>query len=351
VTQKKAHEVDNFLTRPSRACPVVLIYGPDKGLVSERAHLFAKNTGTSTDDPFSTVHLDAADIDHDPARLGDEARTVPLFGGDRLVWIRNAGAQKGLTEAVRWLLQEPPRQAFVLIEAGELKKGTALRNAVEQAANAMALPCYSDDARSINHLIDEILSKFDLRISLDARDMLRAKLGADRLASRGELEKLCFYAKGKGIIRIEDIAEAISDVSALSQDEIIDAIISGNLSALNESFDRQQAGGTPLFLVLSATQRQLQQLQEFRFIMDTENKSAAAIVTGARPPVFFRRQKLVEQALLCWNADRLARAMERLHIAVLESRKHAELAPAIVRQNLMALTVEAAGSPAGTETV
>lgn len=341
VAQKKAHEVDNFLACLSRTYPVVLVYGPDKGLASERAALYAKNSGVSLDDPFSTIRLDAAEIDHDPGRLGDEARTVSLFGGDRLIWIRNAETQKGLAEAVRWLLQEMPAQTFVLIEAGDLKKGAALRNAVEQAGNAMALPCYSDDARGLDHLIDEVLSGFGLRISLDAREILHESLGADRLASRGELEKLCFYAKDRQIIGLEDVAEAISDVSAVSLDEVIDAVISGNLSAFDDRFDRHVASGTSLFSILNAAQRQFQQLQEFCFIMNTERKSAAAIVAAARPPVFFRRQKLVAQALAHWNAGRLARAMERLHLTLLESRKNTELAPAIVRQNLLALTVQA----------
>jgi len=342
VAQKKAHEVDNFLARPGRACPVVLIYGPDKGLVSERAGKFARNSGVSMDDPFSTIRLDAADIDQDPARLGDEARTVSLFGNDRLIWIRNAGAQKGLAEAVKWLLQEPLQQVFILIEAGDLKKGAGLRTMVEKAANAMALPCYSDDSRAIDNLIDDVLSGFDLRIALDAREMLRESLGADRLASRAELEKLCFYAQGKGTIRVEDVAVAISDVSAVSQEEIIDAVISGNLAALNERFDRQVASGSPLYMILSAGQRQFQQLQELRYMMDTERKTAAAVVAAARPPVFFRRQKLVEQALVRWSAERLVRAMERLHTIVLASRKNPELAISLVRQNLMALTAEAA---------
>jgi DNA polymerase-3 subunit delta len=37
MAQKKAHEVDSFLKRLDRAYPIVLLYGPDKGLVSERA--------------------------------------------------------------------------------------------------------------------------------------------------------------------------------------------------------------------------------------------------------------------------------------------------------------------------
>jgi len=336
VAKKKAHDVNGFLNCLSGTYPIVLIYGPDKGLVSERANIFAKNTGVNVNDPFSTIHLDATDIDHDPARLYDEACTISLFGNHRLIWIRNAGVQKGLTKAVRWLLQKSPEQVFILIEAGDLKKRAILRQLVEQAGNAMALPCYSDDIYGIDQLIDEILSKFDMRIALDARALLRKNLGADRRVSRNELEKLCLYAKGKDIINLEDIAEAISDVSVISQDEITDAVISGNLSTLNNSLERQIEDSTPLFSILSAVQRQFQQLQELRFLMD----NAASIVTAPKSQIDFHRQKTVEKALSRWSAKQIAHAMERLHNTMLESRKHAGIASSIVRQNLIDLAAE-----------
>lgn len=37
MTALKAADVDAFVARPDTARPVVLIYGPDSGLVSERA--------------------------------------------------------------------------------------------------------------------------------------------------------------------------------------------------------------------------------------------------------------------------------------------------------------------------
>jgi len=343
MAQKKAHEVDGFVAHPSGAFPLVLFYGPDKGLVAERAALFAKNTAVALDDPFSTIRMDAADIESDPARLGDEAKTVSLFGGERLIWIRNAGAQKKLADTVKWLLAENIlQQTWLLIEAGDLKKNALLRAAVEQGKSGMALPCYSDDARAIDQLIDQVLGEFNLHINLDARKFLRECLGGDRLASRGELEKLCFYAKGRDMIGVEDITAIISDVSALSYDEVIDAVITGSLSALDSGFDRQLAGGTSLFSILSAAQRQFQQLQQMRFVMDREGKSASAVVAASRPPIFFRRQKLVEQALSLWNGVRLERALSRLHMTVLESRQNAALAASIIRQHLLALCIEAA---------
>ena len=55
MAQKKASEVDSWLARPDARVWLVLIYGPDRGLVAERARAFAVRTGLPLDDPFSVV--------------------------------------------------------------------------------------------------------------------------------------------------------------------------------------------------------------------------------------------------------------------------------------------------------
>ncbi|MDO9306698.1 MAG: DNA polymerase III subunit delta, partial [Mesorhizobium sp.] len=94
MSQKKAHEVEAWIARPDPAVRVVLIYGPDRGLVSERAAAFAMRTGLPLDDAFAVIRYDASDLEQDPGRLIDEARMVSMFGGERLIWIRNAGTHK-----------------------------------------------------------------------------------------------------------------------------------------------------------------------------------------------------------------------------------------------------------------
>jgi len=63
MTEKKAHEVDGWLGRPDPRMAIVLIYGPDRGLVAERARLFVSKSGIATDDPFSLVRIDASEIE------------------------------------------------------------------------------------------------------------------------------------------------------------------------------------------------------------------------------------------------------------------------------------------------
>jgi DNA polymerase-3 subunit delta len=340
MVQKKAYEVEAWLRRPPENVAIVLIYGPDRGLVSERAKAFAEKTGLPLDDPFSVVRLDAGEAERDQGRLLDEARTVPMFSTRRLLWVRNAGAQKSLADDVKALSAEPPRDAVIVIEAGDLKKGAALRSAVETSAIAMALPCYGDEDRDIDSVIDDELGKTGMGIAMEARGALRRNLGGDRLATRGEIAKLALYAHGKREIELEDVLAMTGDVSGLSVDDAVDAMLDGKIDEFDQTFTRQSLNASQAYLVLAAAIRQMQVLHLLRAGM--KDRNASAVVAAARPPVFFARRKLVERALERWSVEALQRGLARLQTAVLATRQRPELAVEIARQALLGVAVEGA---------
>lgn len=340
MAQKKAHEVEAFLRRPSDNVTIVLLYGPDRGLVSERATAFAAQTGLPLDDPFSVVRLEASEAEQE-GRLLDEARTVPMFSDRRLLWVRNAGSQKSLAEDVKSLSTDPPRDAIILIEAGELKKGAPLRTVVEGSAIGMALPCYADEDRGIDSLIDDELGKAGLSITMEARAVLRRNLGGDRLASRGEIAKLALYAHGKRQIDVEDVQALTGDVSAVSVDEIVDSVLDGRIADFDSAFSRFTLGGNQVYPVLAGAIRQLQSLQIMRAAVE-DGRTAASVVAAARPPVFFSRRKLVERLLERASGETLQRALGRLHSAVLSTRRQPELSAELARLALLATAIESA---------
>jgi DNA polymerase-3 subunit delta len=331
MAQKKNHEVETWLNRPDPSSRIVLVYGPDRGLVAERARKFALATGIALDDPFAVVRLDGAEVDADPGRLFDEVRTFSMFSSQRLIWIRNAGAQKALADAVRDLAKEPPADALVLIEAGDLKKGAGLRGVVEAAASAMALPCYSDDPRAIDGLIDEGLQQYGLRISLSARSRLKALLGGDRLASRGEIEKLALYCHGKSEVEEEDVALLIGDVSSTSADDALNAALKGDVSAFQAALQRFKSAG--------GNRTTLQLVQTLRADMQINNRPAGAVIGSARPPLYFYRKAAVERALARLSLAQVSAALSRVQAAVLESRRYPDLSDAIIERCLLGLTL------------
>ncbi|MGO7830587.1 DNA polymerase III subunit delta, partial [Rhizobium johnstonii] len=72
----KSHEFETFLQKSARNYLIFVIYGPDRGLVSERASLLAARSCVALDDPFSLTKLDIVDLQKDPGRLVDEVQSI-----------------------------------------------------------------------------------------------------------------------------------------------------------------------------------------------------------------------------------------------------------------------------------
>jgi DNA polymerase III subunit delta len=332
----RAADVEPFLARPDPARPVVLVFGPDAGLVSERVNALIKASVDDVNDPFSLVRLEGEELAADPARLVEEAQTIPLFGGRRAVWAK-AGS-RNIAPAVEALLALPSSECRVVIEAGDLRRNAPLRVVCERAKNAVALPCYADSERDLGRLIDSEIRAADLALKPDARAMLIPLLGGDRAASRNELRKLALYARGRGEIDVDDVTAVVSDASALALDDLVDTAFAGRPADLEAQLAKVRAAGTSLGSIFFAAQRQLAQLHKWRTTIET---GAPFSLDSVQPPLHFRRKNPVDAALKQWNAARLTAAMAELAEAVLSSRRTPALADTIAERALLALAVKA----------
>lgn len=329
----RAGDIDRFLSRPDPRRPIVLIYGPDTGLVSERAAAILKAAAGNNSDPFALVTLDGDALAGDPAQLVDEAETFGLFGNRRLIRIRAGG--KNLAPAVAPLIADPP-QATVVIEAGELRPSSPLRALCEKSPAAAVIPCYVDGERELSRLVERVLAEGGLTIEPDARDELIGLLGADRLASRAEIDKLALYAAGQKRVRIDDVRAVIADASALVLDDIVDAAAAGEPQAALTALGKAYAAGTSPAAVLSAALRHIASLHRLRLAVDRGDSPARA-VEGARPAIFFRRKPNFERALGRFDTPSLSRELVALSEASLNARKSAGLAAAIAERAILRL--------------
>ncbi|MDP2731995.1 MAG: DNA polymerase III subunit delta [Hoeflea sp.] len=335
MAQLKSHEFPGFIRRQGTPYRIILVYGPDRGLVSERAAQIATKTGVDLKDDFAVLKLEAADLSGDPGRLADEFGAISLFGGDRLVWIKNAGNERGLLASLTALAEADPGSSHLLIEAGDLKKGSALRKLVENARSALAVPCYPDDAGGIQSLIDEELGGASLAIQGDARRRLSQLLGGDRLASRNELRKLALYCHGTGTVTEDDVIEAMGDVAALSVDDAVDAVFSGDAARLEAALERILASKTSVFLVLRGCIVQFEQLDAMRSLVENHQRQPAQALAEKGRGIHFKRKPVIERALRHWRLNAINREMRRLAEAVLETRRRPQLESAIARQALL----------------
>ena len=345
MAEIKSHEFDGFLQKSARLYRIYLIYGPDRGLVSERSGMIAGKTGIDQNDPFSVTKLDVGDLQKEPGRLVDEAQSIGLFGGEKLIWVRGAANEKYLVDAVAFLSGASLDAASIIVEAGDLKKGSALRKTVEAARTAVAIPCYADDGRALNALIDNELSAEGLGITPAARQALVALIGGDRIASRNEIRKLALYCRGMETVDDHHVTEIIGDASAISVDDAVDAILSGNSTNFLHAMQKITSSKTSVFLVLQACLRQFQLLDTMRAEMDEKRVPPAQIMQTQGRHLHFRRKPIIEQALKSWSADAITRETKRLQAAILQTRQRQILEDSIAVQTLLSTTLQSARRP------
>ncbi|HVH77765.1 MAG TPA: DNA polymerase III subunit delta, partial [Stellaceae bacterium] len=169
--------IETFLRRPDPQIRAILLYGPDAGLVRERADALGRTVCPDLRDPFRVADLTGAIIAGDPARLHDEAAQISLMGGSRLVRVREASDAQAAVFGR--FLAEPGSEGLVVAEAGDLPPRSTLRRAFEDASSAVAIGCYPDGARDLGELIRETFAAHRITASRDAVEFL-AGVGGDR---------------------------------------------------------------------------------------------------------------------------------------------------------------------------
>jgi DNA polymerase-3 subunit delta len=334
----RGKDVDSFLARPDPGRPIVLLYGPDAGLVRERADALMASAVDDPNDPFSLVRLDGDELAAEPSRLVDEAMTVPLFGGRRAIRVK-AGS-RSFASGVETLTDSPIRDCRIVIEAGELRPEAPLRKICERAKNAVAIACYPDTERDLAKLIDDELRLSNLKIAQDARATLMSLLGGDRQASRNELRKIVLYAHGQREITLDDVMAVVSDASDFKLDPIVDGAFAGQPAMVESEFAKAMIAGTYPGLIISAAQRQVAALHKAALLMEGGASASSAAESGF-PRLHFSRKNVVETALRNFSATRLVQVMDQLATAALDVRKQSSLAAVIAQRALMSIAANA----------
>ena len=303
-----ARQADGFVKQPDPKVRAVLVYGPDTGLVRERAETLARGVVDDLSDPFRVAELDPSVVAKDAALLNDEAAAIALTGGRRVIRFKDAGDR--LADVMKRFLADPPGDALVIVEGGELSASSKLRKAFEAAGLGAALPCYRDEGRDLERLVGTALADQSLRASPDAVGLLADLLGGDRLLTRSEISKLAVYMGDQKDVRIEDVLAVVADSSFLTFETIARAVMAGDTVALGRGLDRAFAERESPIAILGAVRRDLQRLALFTaLVVETGSPDAALKAMRLDPRRHFRIVEPLRAAAKRWRPDDVATAL------------------------------------------
>lgn len=334
-------DAERFVRAPGQNISLVLLYGPDHGLVVERGGILANAVTGENSDPMQVVRLEGDAVAADPLSLVDEANTMSMFGGKRVIRLRASnmrGGSKGLTAAIQPLIDTPPIDALVIIEAGELKNSDPLVSICSGARSAMAIACYGDSERDLGSIIGELVRQAGKTIDSDAKSLLQSLAGGDRIATRGEIDKLLLYVGENARIAVEDVIASVGDTANAVVETALDGAFAGDIPLMMTALDRLRSEGTDANTLLIRALAHGWRLAQVVELVAAKGRSGDSWKLIS--PIFTRKT-LIERQIAQWRPDTLLRHVGVLSDAIRSARIAPRLADAVMDRAMLGIALAA----------
>ncbi len=346
-------KIQQFLDNPAPDVRAVLLYGPDAGLVRERADGLVAGVAGDLGDPFRVAELSPDEVAKEPARLFDDAAAIAMTGGRRALRLRDPG--DGLSEVLSRFLEDPPGDGLVVLEAGDLPPRSRLRKLFEAADRAAALPCYRDEGRDLEALVEDMAKKAGYRMSREARAYLVVNLGGDRLLTRREMEKLLLYvgpggpgdgSAGHGReITLADVQACVGDSAERGLDDLVFALGDRNVAEIERTLTRVFQEGVSWVAPLRAAARHFERLHRAAGAV-AEGATAESAMARLRPPIFWKYRIRFQRQIQEWPPELLTRSLARLTEAELEGKRGRAAGEVVCAHALFAIASQRSPKPA-----
>jgi DNA polymerase-3 subunit delta len=292
------------LDRPDPKLRFFLFSGADNA----SSRLFAQRLLTAIG--AEKVTGSAAQLKSDPAWLADEAASLPMFGGARLLWVEPAGEE--IVPAVEALLAlDRVEAAAVAITNNALKNTSALLKLVEGSKAALHVSSDLQSPRQQVGAVQELGRAEGLGITPTLAERIAEEAGGDLILARLELQKFALFA-GASPDRMLDLAEDVVDALGIDQSEAEygragDLALAGDVVGLASELALLDGAAMDAIPVVRALQQRLLMLAPLRARIEQGQRADMVLQT-----VWKRDKIVVGQILPRWTGPLLAEAFQRV---------------------------------------
>ncbi len=329
----KATQRDFAGTAPkaARQCGVFFFCGQDEAGASAAADKIV----SMLDDPGEKVELSGGDLRRDPVRLGDEARSTSLFGGNRHIVIRAAGDEAH--DAVKILLETKDAgegaACPVLVVATSATDKSRTAKLLEGRDDCLVAMFYPPDLASVTASVRQMADAAGVRLGGDLAERIARAAGLDVRLAQSEVTKLALYLDANAQAPRTADAEALDAIGAKTEEDgfmpLVNAVLSGETGRLPGELKRMRDLSLNPVGLLLAFERRTAQLAALAARLGQGGDVGDLLEQETRARrIFFRDKRDLAVQLRRWHGRRLERLVQRLmalHRTLLSNNQAAEV--------------------------
>ncbi|MCB2077145.1 MAG: DNA polymerase III subunit delta [Novosphingobium sp.] len=301
--------------------------GPDES----GAHDAANRILSLLPDPGERIEFSGADLRKDPVRLGDEARSSSLFGGNRHIFVRAQGDEAH--DAVANLLDGDVEPCPVLIVASGATDKARTAKLLASRPDSLVAMFYPPDLRTITAAVRAMGDAAGVQIANDVAERIARGSGLDTRLAQSEVTKLALFLDASPESPRSANASALDQIGASTEEDgfmpVVNAVLGGRTKEIGHELKRMRDLGLNPVGLLLAIERRAAQLAALAAKLGPRGDVRALVESESNARrIFFKEKNDIEAQLSRWRGKQLERLVDRLvalHRSLLGNSQDAEL--------------------------
>lgn len=298
--QASAVEFERMLAKG--ALPGVVLFLGEEGRLADHGLACLRDAAVpAAQRDFDEERLDAEALD--VPRLLDSLRTLPAFGGRRLVVVRGAErfeekkAGEAMQAALVAYLEAPTPTTVLALVAAKVDRRLKLWKALEKAG--LVVDCSPPDEATLPARLEAGAEAAGVRFEPGAARLLVELAGHDLGVLEGEVAKLAAYVGDGGRVSAEAVHQMLAARRAGEASVFVwvDAVAEGRAGEAVVALGRLLDAGEEPLRLLALLARQVRLVFAARSMLD-RGATSQEIAERVVPRTRFLARKLVEQARL-----------------------------------------------------
>lgn len=295
-----------------------VVFGKDVSVIKSRVGAIAKSIVSDLSDQFLVCDLSKERLSKDKSCLAGEFYAFSMFGGRKLITIKDCDTQAGaaLKEFLKDGENVQKSDNFILVQAGDLDAGNSLRKTAQNSEFIAAIPCYEDSDEVTRKLITQLLKRNNIVASYEQLDLLQSLLGKNRQIIASEIDKLATFLDGKEL-QNSDIEKVIKSQSEVAFEEFVEHFANQDLAKATVAISGLINGGFEPIMAVRFLSNHVQKLYHAKNMIEHEGASIEQATQSQR--LFFKAQYAFKNQLRKVKIEQVKKwlkEIEQLEIAL-----------------------------------
>ena len=291
-----------------------LLYGENKGFKDQ----FIKENFL-LDFKKNIFRYDEKEINDKYEDFISSIKNKSFFEDKKLIIISNVSEK--ITKLAEEIISLKIYDITFIINAGVLEKKSKLRSLFEKHENAVCIPFYSDDNKSLSFLANNFFKKKKISISQESINFLVERCSGDRGNLINELNKIENYCIEKAKVSLEEIDKLTNLSENYSVNELIDNCLAKNQKRISAILNQNNFSNEDCILILrtmlSKSKRILNIKEELNY-----NDNIESVISSYKPPIFWKDKNIVKKQIINWDYEDIEKLIYKINNIELTIKKN-----------------------------